>query len=947
MTQEPKHALTKVIPLLLTAVSLVSIILLAVIWINYELVRAKQDSDRIASDYYDEAEATLNLETDRICDYITAQTSASQIKFYLNLKNRVQEIWNMLVGLESERRLDEVDEGTLKEIILAMLDNLAFSEGQSGYFCLNAEGEVLLGWHGRSSGSDGAKGLEGLHFDPQGMAPITESVKAIGEGFYRINFQNEDLSPAAEIPVTFLKHYEKFDWILGASSYYRDFEKDLGQELLRWVDNVPLPPEDNLIILDYDGVILSYTDPSLIGQDIDEEGFDPALKENLSMVIGQAKEKTKGIVRFSLPDSFTGQRIDCVAYFRGLNNWKWVVVNWVNSKVLDEALGVIQKNLRENLSQQIKKVLAISLGMLIMVAVISLIVSRKLDHSISAFTRFFNEAATSSVEIDPGSQPFAELAKLARAANSMIIQRMQAERMVAESEVKFRTVFDVSPQIITIMDGDGNLLEANGQFERYSRCPIDEAKGSSLAKILDIPKPVWSQLLDDLRHDKGIKVQELNLKDRQGQNVCLLLFGKIMNIMEHDFVLGVAVDITELRQAEKEKLDLKEKLYRSQRMEAMGLMAASVAHELNNILSGLIGYPELLLRDETLTPGQRLQVNEILEAGQRATEVVSDMMTLSKGVATAKISVNLADIINKSLVSPPVKLALATATRAVDVGFEKTGKAPTIKGSPRHLMKVLQHLVVNAIEALDGEGGGEEGKIVIRLETTSLESDPGFFDLFKPGNFARISISDNGPGIPESEFGRIFEPFYTNKSGSGRGLGLAVADLIVRGHGGGIEVKTDPEGTSFNLYFRVVSEATRSKPKTTPALDGYQGQGQKILIVDDVDIQRKLAQKILKTLGYDPYSVSSGEEAVEYLKKSDADLVILDMIMDPGINGRQTYEAILAIKPNQKAIIASGMAENDEVERAQALGASFFVSKPYTIEDIAGAVYKALHSETL
>ncbi|MDR2368816.1 MAG: cache domain-containing protein [Deltaproteobacteria bacterium] len=955
MPKEPKYALTKVIPLLLTAVSLVSIIMLALMWINYEFTRTGQESQRLAKEFYDEAETSLSLETNRICDYIMAQTSASQIKFYQMIKSRVQEIWNMLNGLETDPRLNLVGDRAAKELVLAMLDNLSFTEGQSGYFCIDSRGEFLLDSKAGEGGVGAADraarardaalaakvGKVRFHFEEKGLNDATASVKAIGEGFYRILVRSETLEPQSEIPITFLKYYEKFDWVLGASSYYSDFEKNLGQELLGWIDNVPLPAVDNLLVMDYDGLILSYANPSLMGKNIKEPGFDPVMGETLATVITQAREKGKGVTRFSLPGTQPGQAIDCVAYFRALSNWEWVVVNWVNVSVLDETLEILQRNLRAALFREIKKVLAISLGILAMVAIISVVVSRKLRQSLSSFTKFFGEAATSSVEIDPGAQPFSELARLARSANSMIAKRLEAERKVAENEVKFRTVFEVSPQIITIMNRDGYLLEANDQFERYANRSLEESKGRSLAKVLDIPKAAWTAFLEDLRHDRVNKGQELALVDRQGNPVHLLLFGKLMSFMDQDFVLGVSVDITELRRAESEKSELKEKLFRSQRMEAMGLMAASIAHELNNILSGMIGYPELLLRDETLSPGQRAQVGEILEAGQRATEVVSDMMTLAKGVATAKVSVNLSEVIEKSLTLPPIKIALATATKPVDIDFKKPRKALAIKGSPRHLIKVIQHLVVNSIEALESKD--VVGRITISVDGSKLDDNPGYLEAFKPGNYAMITISDNGPGIPAEEVGRIFEPFYTNKPGSGRGLGLAVVDLVVRGHGGGLKVDSGPGGTTFTLCFRAVSEA----PKAKPVFQEYLGSGQKILIVDDVDIQRKLAQKILKTLGYEPHSVASGEEAVEYLRGSDADLVILDMIMDPGINGRETYEAILAIKPNQKAIIASGMAETDEVEKAQALGASYFVSKPYTIEDIAGAVYKALHPEPL
>ncbi|MDR0355580.1 MAG: cache domain-containing protein [Deltaproteobacteria bacterium] len=942
MPKEPKHGLAKVIPILLTAVSLASIILMAVIWINYVLTRAREISETTTAEYYEAAERSLTVETNRIAEYMEAQTSASQIQFYVGIKDKVMDIWNMLHGLESDPRLADYSLESSKEIILAVLDNLASADLQNGHFCLTAEGEVLFGRSGRRDGrssvGQGEEAEQDLNFDPRLLAQAIESVKTIGEGFYR-------LSPAdaetGETPVVFLKYYDVYGWIIGASSHYSDYKSEHGEELLQWVNNVPLPPEDNLIIVDFNGDVLANADPVAVERNIYEDGFIPGLREALSAVVAQAKDRGRGQIGFSLPHPYTGQPTDCVAYFRILPSWEWVVLTWVDSAILEESLAVQQKNLRANLSAQIKRALGITLGMLILVAVISLVVSRKIGASVSDFTRFFSEAATSSVELNPAAQPFAELARMAEAANRMIQKRREAERLLHESEVKFRTVFDVSPQIIAIMDIKGHILEVNGAFERYAHCPVAEAQGRVLSEALNIPADVWANFLRDLARGDAIRGHEIVLDKGGGGAVNLLLFGKIMAFMDMEYILGVTVDISELRRAEQDKKKLEEKLLSSQKMEAVGLMASSVAHELNNILSGLIGWPELLLRDPALAEGHRLVVGDVLEAGRRAADVVSDLMTVSKGVASAKEAVNLHELTLSVVDSPQVKNALTAFGSTARLNVAAPSKPPIVKVSPKHMKRVVSSLLVNSIEALSFKEGG--GRVDVRFENIKLNSNPGSFHKFSPGGFVRFSVTDDGPGIPPEAKARIFEPFYTHKSGSGRGLGLALVELVVREHNGAIEVDSSSEGSTFAVYMPLAAEAV--KRKTNAAFEELKGQGQRILVVDDVDIQRKLAQKMLKTLGYDPFSVASGEEAIEYLKSSDADLVILDMIMDPGINGRQTYEAILAIKPGQKAIIASGMAENEEVVKAQALGASSFVSKPYSMEDIAGAVFKALHPD--
>ncbi len=172
---------------------------------------------------------------------------------------------------------------------------------------------------------------------------------------------------------------------------------------------------------------------------------------------------------------------------------------------------------------------------------------------------------------------------------------------------------------------------------------------------------------------------------------------------------------------------------------------------------------------------------------------------------------------------------------------------------------------------------------------------------------------------------------------SGTGLGLAVVWNVIQDHKGYLDVTSNKNGTTFELFFPITREELTGMDLSIPLKD-LKGDGEKILVIDDVESQRDVSCKILETLGYKTKAVSSGEEAVEYLKENPVDLMLLDMIMDPGINGRETYERIIKIHPNQKAIIVSGFAETDDVKETQKLGAGKFVKKPLTIERIDLAV---------
>ena len=191
---------------------------------------------------------------------------------------------------------------------------------------------------------------------------------------------------------------------------------------------------------------------------------------------------------------------------------------------------------------------------------------------------------------------------------------------------------------------------------------------------------------------------------------------------------------------------------------------------------------------------------------------------------------------------------------------------------------------------------------------------------------------------------RIFEPFYTKKvmGRSGTGLGMAVVWGTIKDHKGYIDIQSNEgQGCTFTIYFPVTGQELHNH-ESLLSIEDYMGRGQSVLVVDDVKVQRDLVSAMLKTLGYAVTAVSNGEEAVEYLQNNSVDLLILDMIMAPGMDGLDTYRQILKLHPGQKAIIASGYSETDRVKAAQVLGAGQYIKKPYTLEKIGVAVKEEL-----
>jgi two-component system cell cycle sensor histidine kinase/response regulator CckA len=344
--------------------------------------------------------------------------------------------------------------------------------------------------------------------------------------------------------------------------------------------------------------------------------------------------------------------------------------------------------------------------------------------------------------------------------------------------------------------------------------------------------------------------------------------------------------------------------------------------------------PELDLPEDSRF---RKAIETIKESGDRAVAIVQDLLTVARGVASAKEPLNLNDLIGDYLQSPEFnKLKQFHPTVTVKTKFDT--ELLNIRGSHVHIRKMVMNLVSNASEAIKGSGN-----VTISTVNRYVDRPLRGYDDINAGEYAVLAISDDGSGISSEDLERVFEPFYTKKvmGRSGTGLGLAVVWNVVQDHKGCIDVTSNANGTTFELFFPITRAETSGKNLSIP-FEELKGDGEKILVIDDVAGQRDISCRMLETFGYRTKAVASGEEAVEYLKENTVDLILLDMIMDPGINGRETYERIKKIHPNQKAVIVSGFAETDEVKETQKLGAGKYIKKPLTLENLGLTIKEEL-----
>ncbi len=396
-------------------------------------------------------------------------------------------------------------------------------------------------------------------------------------------------------------------------------------------------------------------------------------------------------------------------------------------------------------------------------------------------------------------------------------------------------------------------------------------------------------------------------------------------------------EIAGRQRTEQERHRLEGQLKQAEKLETIGRLTAGVAHDLNNILSGLVTYPDLLLMDLPEDSPWQKPIAVIQQSGRKAASIVQDLLSLARqGMAEMKI-VNLNQIVTDYLGSPEYRQLLSNHPQVrPEADLDKM--LLNIKGSAFHLSKVLMNLLHNACEANLVDG-------VVKITTQNRYLDRPFdgYEQIREGEYVVLCVADSGIGINPEDLKKIFEPFYTKKKlgRSGTGLGMTLVWATVKEHGGFIDIQTEEgRGAAISLYFPV----TRDLPEETEpdfSLEDCRGN-ERILVVDDVPEQREIAALMLRKLGYSVQTAASGEEAIEHLRDDTVDILVLDMIMDPGIDGCETYRRIIAMHPDQKAVIASGFTESDRVREAQRLGAGSYIKKPYSMLLIARTIRSEL-----
>jgi DNA-binding LacI/PurR family transcriptional regulator/signal transduction histidine kinase/ActR/RegA family two-component response regulator len=398
---------------------------------------------------------------------------------------------------------------------------------------------------------------------------------------------------------------------------------------------------------------------------------------------------------------------------------------------------------------------------------------------------------------------------------------------------------------------------------------------------------------------------------------------------------------------------VQERLAAAQRLQSLSVLAGGVAHDLNNALGPLVALPEVILDELAEFEALKGTVPQVAEdiasmkaAALRASQTIKELLTMGRQGRTPRRPLDLRRTIEACLSGDSLR-CFSDLNPNVRVVLELSTESLVVRASEVQLSRAITNLVRNAIEATPGSG-----KVVVRVSSARLAEPNAGYETVEPGDYAVVTVSDSGTGIPAAQLGRVFEPFFSSKRAgehSGTGLGLAIVLGVVKEHKGFVDVaSTIDEGTQITLYLPRVYQAPLLSEPVTMTPNGHA----KILIVDDDPAQLRTGRRVLTRLGYEVHTLDTGRSAYQLFEraaptgKSPYDLVILDMLLNDDWDGLQVFEQIQQLFPAQRAIVASGHAPSERAEKAVARGLAW-LAKPYTTKTLAVVVKAALEAKGL
>jgi len=532
-------------------------------------------------------------------------------------------------------------------------------------------------------------------------------------------------------------------------------------------------------------------------------------------------------------------------------------------------------------------------------------------------------------------------------AEALLNQRSAELKQSTDDLEMLHSIIDSMGDAVFVVDEKGDMLYCNKSSQAilgygFVDLPIEDRvrKIGNFLPDMVTPYPVKElPIARAIRGEASDGVIVFIKNDQRPGGVWISSNGRPLRDRHGNIKGGLVVsrDITQQKRAQDEKERLEEQMFRTQKLESLGVLAGGIAHDFNNLLMGVLGNADLALRTPSTPKPVRDRVTQVAIAARRLSDLTHQLLAYSGQGPFAQEQLDLSDLVREmgELLRPAI-------SKRATVEYDFEDELPRITADPTQIRQVVMNLITNASDAI----GDQQGTIAIRTGEIELSTEDlrrmYLADDSQPGSYVYLDISDTGCGMDEQTLAKIFDPFFTTKF-TGRGLGLAAVLGIVRRHNGGLQVQsTLGRGTRFRVLFPALESIQPPIANDEKYLEEWSGAG-KVLVVDDEQTVRDIASEMLRHLGFDPVTAATGKHALKLFRENSANLkaVILDLTM-PDMDGEQILSSMRQHDGDTRFIVSSGYHESNAVDRIGRDVIRGYLQKPYGHEQLSRVLQTAL-----
>ncbi len=529
-----------------------------------------------------------------------------------------------------------------------------------------------------------------------------------------------------------------------------------------------------------------------------------------------------------------------------------------------------------------------------------------------------------------------------------VTERKHAEQELQRSRSLYHDLVETAQDLIWQCDTEGRYVYLNGAFETVFGYQLEEMLGRPFTDFQEAARAAGDRdEFSRLVAGGTLRGYETEHLAKDGRRLTLVFNAKAVWDERGTVVgsRGTAYDVTERKRAEEDKLELERRLLHAQKLESLGVLAGGIAHDFNNLLMSILGNLDMALLRLSRPEAARASIEQAVSAVRRSAELARQMLAYA---GRAPFVIKPLDL--NLLVKENAELLRTTVARSISLGLRLADALPRVAADAAQVQQLIMNLITNASEAIgDRPGAITLATGVADFEATAL-ARTRLAEAPPAGRYVFIEVTDTGAGMDEETQGRVFEPFFSTKF-SGRGLGMAVVLGVVRGHGGALFVDSAPgQGTTITALLDARSaqpaEGVERAAPAAPAPSEPRALEGTVLLVDDEDLVRSVVRQLLEHMGLSVLAASDGQEGVELFRRNAEriDCVLLDLSM-PRMDGLAALREMTRIRPGVKAILASGYARQDALQRFDGEGLAAFIQKPYGAEELRATLVAVMAAE--